>query len=325
MVSQVHPILEQNDPRVKAAQGAEHRFFEYYSLDYKTHYIELDEPRIRIRILEVGSGTPVLMVPGGVGDAWVFLPLMSHLEGYRMIAINRPGGGMSEGIDHRAVDMQQLAINTFSSVLDYFDLTRVPVIGNSMGGLWSFWFALNQPDRVSALVQLGAPALILDTSAPLPMRLLSVPMFNRLLVRMMVPKNHEKARELPVFLGHPRAVGENWPEAAAECSYQFPRLPNYETSWLSLMERVLNLRGVKSDVQLGEKELRRVHQPTLFIWGRRDPFGSLDAARRAQKVVPRAELHEVGVGHLPWWDEANECARLIRAFLSKKASIADAE
>jgi len=139
MATRVHPILEQTDPRVKAAQEAEQRLFQHYGLDYETKYIELNEPKIRVRVLEVGSGPPVLMVPGGVGDAWIFLSLMAQLAGYRMIVVNRPGGGMSEGIDHRAVDARQLAVDTLASVLDHFGLERVPVIGNSMGGLWSFW------------------------------------------------------------------------------------------------------------------------------------------------------------------------------------------
>lgn len=319
MATRRHPLLEQDDPRVEAAQEAERRLFEHYGLDYKAHYIELTEPKIRIRVQVVGSGKPVLMVPGSVGDAFVLTPLMAQLEGYQMIAVNRPGGGMSEGLDHRAVDVRKVAVDTLSSVLDYFGLERVPIVGNSMGGLWSFWFALDRPERVAAVVQLGTPALVLDTSAPFPMRLMSVPVLNRLLVKkMMVPNSRKKAREAPAFLGHPKDVGTNWSEAEAECAYQFPRLPTFETSWLSLMERVLNLRGAKEDVRFGEDKLRLVQQPVLFIWGSGDPFGSLVTARRAQAAVPDAELHEAGVGHLPWWDDAEKCARLIRGFLAEE-------
>jgi pimeloyl-ACP methyl ester carboxylesterase len=185
-----------------------------------------------------------------------------------------------------------------------------------MGGLWSFWLALDRPERVAGVVQLGCPATILGTSAPFPMRLMSVPGLNQLLVKMMVPNSLEKARELPAFMGHPKEVGANWPEAMAMCSYQFPRLPTFKTAWLSLMEWVLSLRGAKPDVQLGEEALRCVQQPVLFIWGSRDPFGSLEVAHRAREAVPNAALHEVGVGHLPWWDDADKCARLIREFLS---------
>jgi pimeloyl-ACP methyl ester carboxylesterase len=316
-----YPQLEllRTDPQVAAAQEAEDRLFDHYGLDVKTHFVEFEEPNIRVRVLESGSGPALLLVPGGVGDGWIWASLMAKLKGWRLIVVNRPGGGMSGGIDHRAVDVRQLAVDTLTSVLDYFNLEHVPVIGNSMGGLWSFWLALDRPERVSSLVQLGCTATILGTSAPIPMRLMSVPGLNRLLVKMMVPNSLDKARELPTFMGHPKEVGANWPEAMAGCSYQFPRLPTFETAWLSLMEWALNLKGAKPDVRLGEEALRRVQQPVLFIWGSQDPFGSLEVAHRAQEAVPNAALHEVGVGHLPWWDDVDQCAHLIRGFLSKVA------
>jgi pimeloyl-ACP methyl ester carboxylesterase len=319
MIAYRQLTFDRTASQVAAAQEAETRLFDHYGLEVKTHFVELEEPNIRVRVLESGSGPALLFVPGGVGDGWIWASLMAKLKGWRLIVVNRPGGGMSDGIDHRAVDVRQLAVDTLTSVLDYFNLERIPVIGNSMGGLWSFWLALDRPERVAGMVQLGCPATILGTNAPIPMRLMSVPGLNRLLVKMMVPNSLEKARELPTFMGHPKEVGANWPEAMAGCSYQFPRLPTFETAWLSLMERVLNLRGAKPDLRLGEEALRRVQQPVLFIWGSHDPFGSLEVAHRAKEAVPDATLREVGVGHLPWWDDADKCAGLIRGFLSKEA------
>lgn len=310
--------MDGSDARVRAARDAERRLFDHHGLEHEEHFVELADPALRIRVLEAGEGPPVLLVPGGVGDAWIFASLMERLEGVRMLAVNRPGGGLSEGVDHRLVDVRRLAVDTLSSVLDHFGLARPPLIGNSMGGLWSFWLALDRPDRVSALVQVGTPALILGTSAPLPMRLQSVPLLNRLMLRMMLPSTTEEARKLPTFLGHPAKVGERWPEAAVECAYHFPRLPTYRTAWLSLMERCLRLTGAEPDVQLGEGELEIVAQPTQLIWGRDDPFGSLDVARRAVDALPDAELHPVGVGHLPWLDDAERCGSLIGEFLEER-------
>lgn len=308
--------LDRTDPQVVAAQEAEQRLFDHYGLDVETHFVELEAPNIRVRALESGSGPALLLVPGGVGDGWIWAPLMAKLRDWRLIVVNRPGGGLSDGIDHQAVNVRRLAVHTLSSVLDHFDLGRIPVIANSMGGLWSFWLALDRPERVAAMVQLGCPALILDTSAPLPMRLLSVPGLNRLLVNTMIQTDQDKARDMPAFLGHPPEVGANWSEAEAECSYQFPRLPTYKTAWLSLMEVMLGLRGSKPAYRLPADELRRVDAPVLFIWGDSDPFGSLDAAQRAEDVVPNARLHTMAGGHLPWWDDADKCAHLIEEYLA---------
>jgi pimeloyl-ACP methyl ester carboxylesterase len=319
MIAYPQLTLERTDPQVGAAQEAENRLFDHYELDVKTHFVELDKPNIRVRVLESGSGPAVLVVPGGVGDGWIWASLMAKLKGWRLIVVNRPGGGMSDGIDHRVVDVRQLAGHTLAAVLDHFNLERVPVIGNSMGGLWSFWLALDRPERVAAMVQLGCPALTLDTSAPFPMRLLSIPGLNRLLLNLMIPANRDKARDLPTFLGHPPEVGANWSEAEAECSYQFPRLPTYKTAWLSLMEVMLGLPGAKPTYRLDAHELKRVQTSVQFIWGDSDPFGSLDVAKQAIGIVPNASLHKMSGGHLPWWDDADKCAHVIREFLTDVA------
>lgn len=319
MISYSHLTLERTDPQVAAAQEAEQRLFDHYGLEAKMHFVQLDKPNIQVRVLESGNGPPLLMVPGGVGDGWIWASLMAKLKGWRLIVVNRPGGGMSDGINHRTINMRQLAVHTLTTVLDYFKLKCIPVISNSMGGLWSFWLALDRPERVSAMVQLGCPALILGTAAPFPMRLLSIPGLNRLLIKMMIPVNREKARDLPTFLGHSPEVGAGWSEAEAECSYQFPRLPTYKTAWLSLMEVVLSLRGAKTTYQLNADELKQVQTPVQFIWGDNDPFGSLDAAQQAKEVVPNARLHIIPGGHLPWWDDADKCARVIHEYLTNVA------
>ena len=46
-----------------------------------------------------------------------------------------------------------------------------------------------------------------------------------------------------------------------------------------------------------------------------DPCGSLDTGHAAAELMPEARLEIVGIGHLPWWDEPGECARLVREFV----------
>ena len=95
--------INHEDPVSKAALSAEQRFFDHYGLDYQSHIVEMDDPHLRLRVLEVGEGPPLLMVPGGAGDAFIFAPIMAELSGWRMIAINRPGAGLSDGVDHPAL------------------------------------------------------------------------------------------------------------------------------------------------------------------------------------------------------------------------------
>ena len=73
-------------------------------------------------------------------------------------------------------------------------------------------------------------------------------------------------------------------------------------------------------MRISAGELRGVTQPTLFAWGRNDPFGSPDDGRAATDLMPEARLEVVGTGHLPWWDEPDECARLVRDFLGRSGN-----
>jgi pimeloyl-ACP methyl ester carboxylesterase len=311
------------DPRTKAALDTERRLFAHYDLDYKSHFVEMSQPDLRLRVLEVGSGEPLLMVPGGTGDAMFFAAIMAELKGWRMIAINRPGGGLSDGVDHRQVNVRQLAVDTVRTVADEFGLDRVPIVCNSMGGLWSFWYALEYPERVSKMVQMGCPALILNTSAPFFMRLLSVPGINRFIASSMQPKSIETALEGLRFQGSSQEDINRMPPIAAEAVYHFFNLPTFLDSWKSLVAAVATLTGAQHRYQLGAEQLKHVQQPVHFIWGPNDPFGDLAVARQATGVIPQATLHEMPVGHLPFLDKPEETGRVIRGFLEEAEQVGD--
>ncbi|HEY4965844.1 MAG TPA: cation:proton antiporter, partial [Puia sp.] len=68
----------------------------FYGIDAKEHYVTLTDPQIKVRVLEIGDGEPLVIVPGNTGDAFVLASLMTELKGRRIYAINRPGGGLSE-------------------------------------------------------------------------------------------------------------------------------------------------------------------------------------------------------------------------------------
>lgn len=309
--------IDHDDPRCQAALAAERRLFEHYGLDYRVHFVEMAAPDLRVRVLEVGEGRPLLVVPGGAGDALFLAPLAAQLEGWRLIAVNRPGGGMSDGVDHRQVDVRQLAVHTLRTVADAFGLASTPIVCNSMGGLWSFWYTLAHPDRVSSMVQMGCPALALDTSAPFFMRLLGVPLLNNLIAPMMQPGSVDKALEGLRTQGSSQEDIDRMPSVTAEAAYHAFRLPTYLDTWKTLIAAVATLSGASPRYRLGAHELRQVGCPVQLIWGENDPFGGLDVARRMEEVLPDARLHELPVGHLPFLDRPEETGRVIRAFLAE--------
>ena len=309
--------LEEDDPRVVAARTAEQQLFAFYGLEAKTRFVYVPRFGIRIRVTEIGSGKPVLLVPGNTGDVFPLAPLMAELRGRRIIAINRPGGGMSEGMDHRTVDFRKFAVETLISVLDAFELESVPIVAHSIGGHESLWSALERPERVTALTLLGVPGSLISTGPPFALRLLAVPILNRLLFDRVAPRTPEQSLKGLSFVGHSSETLARLPRAMADCYYHFQKLPHYRISSLSLMERVNRLRGARPEITLRAEELTHVQQPTMFLWGTNDPFGSIEIGRHISTILPASEFHAIqGAGHLPWLDNPTECGRLTRDFLS---------
>jgi 2-hydroxy-6-oxonona-2,4-dienedioate hydrolase len=307
--------LDEHDPRVIAARDAEERLFACYGLKARTRFVFLPRLGIRVRVNEFGTGEPVLMVPGNAGDAFPFTPLLPELQGKRIITVNRPGGGLSEGMDHHTIPLRELAVETLSAVLDDLALPHVPIIGHSIGGHWSLWFALDRPERVTSLTLLGVPGNLISTGPPFALRLLSVPGLNRLLfgIIMLAVRKHSSETSTSVS------------EAMAACRYYFQRLPHCRISTLSLMERTNRLRGPRPENRLNEEQLRQVQQPTMFLWGTNDPFGSSETGRHIAQLLPHSEFHAIqGAGHLPWLSNLSECGHLIWDFLANHADLATA-
>jgi len=316
------PGQETSAPETTAARNAERDLWRHYGLNVVERFIDIDHPRLRIRLLECGnpSAEPLIFVQGGLGEAWGWAPLLARLTEFRCITLDRPGGGLSDGVDFLRVDVRKLAVDVLQAVLDAAGVRHASFAANSMGGWWTFQLAMQAPARVTRMVMLGCPAVMLNTTAPLPMRLISVPVLGHGLVKLMAPASAAKAREMPGFLGHPVDVGERWPEAQAETAYRFGNLPTASRSWLSLLRRFLRPWGPNGQMRITADELSGITQPTLFLWGTNDPFGSPDAARAAVELMQQARLEVVGLGHLPWWDEPDSCARLIREFVRSGGS-----
>jgi pimeloyl-ACP methyl ester carboxylesterase len=306
-----------SDPEIAAARNAERELWRHYGVTVVERFIDIDHPRLRIRLLECGnpSAEPLMFVQGGLGEAWGWAALMARLTDFRCITLDRPGGGLSDGVDFLRVDVRKLAVDVLQAVLDAAGVRQASFVANSMGGWWTFQLAMQAPARVTRMVMIGCPAVMLNTTAPLPMRLISVPVLGRGLVKLMAPATAAKARDLPRFLGHPVEVGERWPETEAETAYRFGNLPNAPRSWLTLLRRFLRPWGPNRQMRISADELRGITQPTLFVWGKDDPFGSPGAGRAAVELMPQARLEVVGLGHLPWWDEPDACARLVREFV----------
>jgi len=295
-------------------ESAEKLLFRHYGVDYESHVIDIPQLGTPIRILSAGAGDPLLFVHGGLSVAAQYVPLIARLEGYRVVVPDRPGFGLSGPFSYRGSDLAEHAVTFIQGVMEACDLERSPIVANSMGGLWALRIALKHPERVSAMVQLGCPALLLGTSAPLPMRLLGVRGLNRMMAKLP-SGNHERTLKM---LGEKDAVPQ-LPKEYMEVMEAAGRLQEFWPTSLSLLESVLRLRGARPGIGLEEADLRKLSMPVHFIWGSQDPFGSIATAEQAAEIVPDSRLTIVDAGHLPWLADPSHVAGLIEEFLSARS------
>jgi pimeloyl-ACP methyl ester carboxylesterase len=88
----------------------EQALWRHYGLEPKERFIVLQSPAVRLRILEVGSGEPVLFVHGTVGPGgWP--ALVRELPGYRCLLLDRPGWGFSSHVDYSKYDYSTVVVD----------------------------------------------------------------------------------------------------------------------------------------------------------------------------------------------------------------------
>ena len=110
-------------------------------------------PGGRLFVVDEGDGSPVVLVHAGIVDlrAWdAFVPLLVA-GGYRAVRYDTRGWGRSTTEE---VDFSNRA--DLVAVLDVLGIGRAALVGNSRGGQIAFDTAIEFPDRVVAVVGVGA-------------------------------------------------------------------------------------------------------------------------------------------------------------------------
>ena len=313
---QAHAAVQAGPSIDVAAQfrTAQQRVLDRYGVAANSRFIDVPVIGGGAHVLEAGDGPPLVMVIGGTIPAAMWAPLMAQLSGYRLYAMDLPGFGLTDAIPYEAASYRVTTVRFLAQLLDALGLQRVPFVTNSTGSLWTNWLSLDHPDRVTAQVQIGCPAHVLGTAAPLPMRLVSIRSIGRLLMRMQPPSVEQVER-----VGH--AVREDLaavPEIR-DVLLACERLPTYAESMLALMHAHMRFGQPRREVVQTGADLAAVRHPVQLIWGEDDPFGSVEVARRVTGYLPDAQLDIVPGGHAPWFHHAAQVARLALDFLHARA------
>jgi pimeloyl-ACP methyl ester carboxylesterase len=295
-------------------RAAEQSLFEMAELAVETSFLELPRTGIRVRVLSVGDGQPVVFLHGVTVGAVEWTPLLAELSGYRIHAVDLPGHGLSGPVDYRRGHVREHTVRLLDDLFEALQIAAPPVVAHSLGGMFALWYSAARAGGIGSLVAVGDPAVALPgVTVRMPLSPMTVPVLGRAMLR--IPSSRLLYRRL---LG----MG-NGGEAATVASDQLldalrfaVRRPGNARTVASLMHAINGFRRPRPESVMTADEVGRVTVPTAFLWGTDDPYLPPDDARPWIERMPAATLHEVSAGHAPFLEDPAGSAEIITAHLA---------
>jgi poly(3-hydroxyoctanoate) depolymerase len=254
--------------------------------------------RATVRVAEIGTGTPLLLINGiGAGlDTWRHLGRRLY-DRHRLIMFDAPGSGASGELGQplRMPGLARLVVE----LLDRLGEGQVDVLGYSWGGALAQQLAHDFPDRVRRLVLAStAPGLGGRLPSLVALAFLSSPL-------RFLPATYLAWLNPVIYGGASRRNGGSRSRVGAA-------LVGEPASQLGYAHQMYAINGWTS-----LPWLHQIRQPTLVISGDDDPLVPLQNARILAERIPNAKLAVIpGGGHLWLLEVPNRSAAAVTRFLS---------
>lgn len=271
--------------------------------------------RARLWTATSGSGTlPVVLCHGGLGLCDNLGPVAVMLEDVAIVhRYDQRGGGRSSldppfTVARFLEDLEMLRRN-------WGHETWV-VGGHSWGGWLSLLYALQHPDRASAILVIDTPpppnadwrfSYRAEQEARLDAdeRAFLADVARRREVGETVPPDDER-RSVHLLWRTEFADPDAAPDFDREPLFRFPANPEVSRALAGDMDRLARERDLLSD-------LRSISVPALFLHGEAD---LRPPPRDVIEAIPDARLVTIhNAGHLPWLERHDEVRGTLRTFL----------
>jgi pimeloyl-ACP methyl ester carboxylesterase len=249
-----------------------------------------------------GDGPAVVFVHAGIADSRMWEPqLHSFSDSHTVVRLDLPGFGNSP-IETNPVSYR----GAVADALDAAGVERAAIVGTSLGGMVALDFALDSPERASALVLVGAGT-----------------------------DDHEYSAEMQAFDAAEEAALERGDlEAAVNANLEFwlagPRRtlddvdPKVSELVAEMQRRAFaqseghdDLRALRLDPPASQR-LDEVRVPTLVVTGDEDVNDILVMGDRLARDIPGAERATIaGAAHLPNLEQPERFDRIVLGFLDR--------
>ncbi len=261
--------------------------------------------KLKMHYNEAGQGEPLICIHGGGPGASGWSNYSRNIDElakhFRTVLIDLPGFGKTDKPKIEGGFMAFMA-TAVRDLMDTLGIQRANFIGNSLGGGTTLKFAMDFPDRANRLVLMGAGG--------------GIPMFT--------PMPTEGIKHLMNFYEPPGP--------SIEKLKAFINVMVYDSSKLTdelLKERyaaatqpdvIANTplrRSTMAQIEPLWKDLGKVRNKTLIIWGRDDRTVPLDSGLIMLSQMPDVQFHVFSkCGHWAQWEKAYEFNRLVITYLT---------
>lgn len=255
---------------------------------------------VEYHVIDQGTGPVVALIHGFGGSVFSFrkqIDLLAHT--HRVIAIDLPGFGSAGRPEDIDLSLTAHAVRTWA-LLDRIGVSRLILVGHSMGGAIAARMAAALPERVERLVLVSATHPEQPGAPPLPGLLRPLMVILLALLAWQRPRLRWSLRQIvydPAFVTD--AVWEG---------YSRPwRIRGTGAALLRLMH------DVRRDPPL---DPACIAARTLLLWGEADPVEPLHVAHDLHRRIPDARLEVIAkAGHLPLEEQPAAATDAIMRFL----------
>jgi pimeloyl-ACP methyl ester carboxylesterase len=238
---------------------------------------------------------PVLLLHGIPSQSFSWTQVMPALadKGYTSIAPDWIGCGLSAKPDRRDFAYTPDAfIEALTGFIDTLELERFSLVVQGFLGSVGIQYALRHPEKIERLAILGAPVSP-DTKLPWKLQQLGWPFVGDMLTQD------------PLLVDRTLEGGSRYGISDADLDvYRRPFLKSSDAG-RSLLATVRNLQLAQTGTEIAAG-LKQWEQPTLIVWGMKDPWLPFSQAEQLKSAMPNAELSKIEeAGHYPQehWSE----------------------
>jgi proline iminopeptidase len=270
----------------------------------------------RLWTAEAGHGEPLIMCHGGPGLWDMSGSLAARLtERLRVIRWDQRGGGRSErrgpySVARSAADLDAVLGQRARAAPGKIAPGKIALFGHSWGSTLALRYALDHPDRISALVYACGTGLGWAWREP----------FARAISARLAP-HQARIEELQVAGNDREAAVVQWSAEFGD-GREKEHAEEMATPWFGINQDCYTQIWAELERTWHEDDLiaqcRALEVPVLIIDGERDlrPRWAVDSLALALPRVTRVILPDAG--HIPWLEKPEEFTRPLLAFLEQE-------